>query len=288
MMLMHGPARGGRGTIGRVLTGLLGKDNVVGLRLRDLGEDFGIAHLIGKPLAIVGDERFGGRKMSDVVSTLLMITGEDPIPVNRKHRERWNGKLPTRIMVCCNELQKLSDASATVISRFLVLRMTESWLGREDIGLANRLLGELPGILNWSLEGLKFLATNGKFTVDPEAADSVAQLTALASPMQTYVEENCAVGEGEEFETNTQVLYQDHCTWRKANGHLVIANNMFGVQLRSAFPHIRTKKCTRPDKTQFRVYVGIRLKKPADAFRGLDNVLPYRSRSSQSQDENEA
>src|SRR5215468_9819626 len=163
----------------------------LGLRLDDLGEDFGMAHLIGKPLAIAGDERFSGRKMSEVVSTLLMITGEDVIPVNRKRRDRWNGRLPTRIMLFSNELQKLSDASAAIIGRLLVLRMTKSWLGREDIGLLDRLLGELPGILNWGLEGLRWLAANGKFTTDPAAAEIVAQMTVLASPMKTYAEENC-------------------------------------------------------------------------------------------------
>src|SRR5262245_19048781 len=196
MLLLNGPTRGGRGTIGRVLTGLLGKENVAGLRLDDLGEDFGMAHLIGKPLAIIGDERFSGRKMSEVVSALLMITGEDTIPVNRKRRDRWNGRLPTRLMLFSNELQKLSDASAAIVGRILVLRMTKSWLGQEDIGLLDRLLGELPGILNWGLEGLRWLLANGRFTEDPEAAEIVALMTALASPMRTYVEENCVVGEG--------------------------------------------------------------------------------------------
>src|SRR5262249_46701770 len=277
MLLLNGPTRGGRGTIGRVLTGLLGKENVAGLKLDDLGEDFGMAHLIGKPLAIIGDERFSGKKMSEVVSALLMITGEDVIAVNRKRRERWNGKLPTRLMLLSNELQKLSDASAAIVGRILVLRMTKSWLGQEDIGLLDRLLGELPGILNWSLEGLRWLTANGRFTGDPEAAEIVAQLTALASPMHTYVEENCVVGE--DCETNTQVLYHDHSAWRKTNGHRVIANNTFGVSLRAAFPHIRLKNTRRPDRSQFRVYVGIRLKAPHDALAELDNVLPYRSRS---------
>jgi putative DNA primase/helicase len=282
MMLLQGPTRGGRGTIGRVLTGLLGKENVAGLKLDDLGETFGMAHLIGKPLAIIGDERFSGRKMSEVVSALLMITGEDVIPVNRKRRDRWNGRLPTRLMLFSNELQKLSDASAAIVSRFLVLRMTKSWLGREDVELPDRLLGELPGILNWALEGLRWLAANSKFTTDPEAAEIVAQMTALASPMQTYVEDNCTVGDGKEFETYTVALYHDHCAWRKANGHMAIASSTFGASLRAAFPHITSKRCARPDGSRFRVYVGIRLKKPRDALLG-DNVLPYRPRQSDAQ-----
>src|SRR5262245_32180341 len=80
---------------------------------------------------------------------------------------------------------------------------------------------------------------NGKFTEDPGAAEIVAQMTALASPMRTYVEENCVVGKG--FETNTQTLYHDHCTWRRANGHMAIASNTFGASLRAAFPHITVK-----------------------------------------------
>jgi putative DNA primase/helicase len=277
MLMLQGPTRGGRGTIGRVLTGLLGKENVAGLRLDDLGETFGMAHLIGKPLAIVGDERFSGRKMNAVVSALLMISGEDVIPVNRKLRERWNGKLPTRIMVFSNELQKLSDTSATIIGRFLVLRMTRSWLNREDIGLLDRLLGELPGILNWALDGLRWLTIHGVFTVDPGAAEIVEQMTALASPMRTYVEENCVVGEGKEFETYTQALYHDHCAWRKANGHMAIASSTFGVSLHAAFPQITRSQRRHPDGSQFRVYTGIRLKAPRDSLPG-DNVLPYRSR----------
>jgi putative DNA primase/helicase len=277
MLLMNGPTRGGRGTIGRVLMALLGGANVAGLALDDLGETFGMEHMIGKPLAIIGDERFSGKNMSAVVSRLLMITGEDRIPVKRKHHRCWDGKLPTRLMIFSNELQKLSDTSTAIIGRCLVLRMTKSWLGREDIGLLDRLLGELPGILNWALEGLRWLIANGRFTEDPEAAELVAQMTALASPMRTYVEENCDVGEGKEFETHRIVLYHDHCAWRKTNGHMAIASNTFGASLHAAFPHITSKHIRRPDGLRVRVYTGIRLKKPRDALLG-DNVLPYRPR----------
>lgn len=278
MMLLQGPTRGGRGTIGKVLRGLLGEENVAGLKLDDLGETFGLQHLINKPLAIAGDERFSGRQMNTVVSALLMITGEDPIPINRKRRERWDGKLPTRLMIFSNELQKLSDASATIIGRILVLKMTKSWLGREDIELPSRLLGELPGILNWGLEGLHWLLANGKFTVDPDAADIVEQMTALASPMRSYVEDNCEVGEGEEFKTSTAAIYHDHCIWRRTNGHKAIASNTFGAALRAAFPNITSKRARQPEGDSFfRVYVGIRLRKPGGVLPG-DNVLPYRPR----------
>jgi putative DNA primase/helicase len=280
MLLLYGPTRGGRGTIGRVLTALIGKDSVAGLRLDDLGKEFGMAHLIGKALAIIGDERFSGKNMSEVVSALLTITGEDIVPVNRKKRDYWNGRLSARIMVFCNELQKLSDASAAIIGRFLVARMTQSFLGREDLGLLDRLKGELPGILNWGLEGLQFLQVNGKFTLTPETTEIVEQMTALASPMQTYVEENCDVGQGDLFEIRTETLYRDHCNWRRANGHMAMASNTFGASLRAAVAHIvRKRGRLQPDGTRPWVYSGVRLKKSRSAAAGDGVVLAYQSRA---------
>ena len=44
---------------------------------------------------------------SVVVERLLAITGEDTITVNRKYRDQWTGKLPSRFMVISNELPQL-------------------------------------------------------------------------------------------------------------------------------------------------------------------------------------
>ena len=62
--------------------------------------DFGLAPLIGKPLAVVSDARLNGRDSSAVVERLLSISGEDRLTVNIKYREQWTGTLPRRL--CCS------------------------------------------------------------------------------------------------------------------------------------------------------------------------------------------
>ena len=57
ILLMVGPTRGGKGAIARVLSALVGRQNVAGPTLNSLGGDFGLAPLIGKPLAIISDAR---------------------------------------------------------------------------------------------------------------------------------------------------------------------------------------------------------------------------------------
>src|SRR5262249_9626887 len=105
MLLLVGPPRSGKGTIARILAELVGPDCVAGPTLSSLATNCGLEPLIGSPLAIVSDARFGRRSDHPaVVSRLLAISGEDRLTVDRKFRQPWSGPLPTRIMVCTNEL----------------------------------------------------------------------------------------------------------------------------------------------------------------------------------------
>jgi putative DNA primase/helicase len=90
ILLLVGPPRSGKGTIARVLTALVGRDNTAGPTLASLGQNFGLSPLLGKPLAVVSDARLGGDTFT-VVERLLSISGEDAITVDRKYRDPWTG-----------------------------------------------------------------------------------------------------------------------------------------------------------------------------------------------------
>jgi putative DNA primase/helicase len=107
ILLTVGPTRGGKGVIARILTALIGRENVAGPTLNSLGGEFGLAPLIGKPLAVISDARFVGKDSNVVVERLLSISGEDTLTVNRKFRDQWTGKLPSRLHVISNELPRL-------------------------------------------------------------------------------------------------------------------------------------------------------------------------------------
>jgi putative DNA primase/helicase len=153
ILLLIGPRRSGKGTIGRVLSAMIGKSDVAGPTLASLGTNFGLAPLIGKPLAIVSDARLAGADAHQVVERLLSVSGEDLLTIDRKYREPWTGYLPARFVVLSNELPRFGDASGAISTRFVILLTSQSFLGRENTRLTTELLGELPGILNWALDG---------------------------------------------------------------------------------------------------------------------------------------
>jgi len=88
-------------------------------------------------------------------------SGEDALTVDRKFLGSVTMKLPTRLMFLTNELPRMHDASAALAGRFVVLRLTRSFYGQEDIALTAKLVEELPGILLWATEGLNRLRAAG-------------------------------------------------------------------------------------------------------------------------------
>jgi P4 family phage/plasmid primase-like protien len=196
MMLIVGPRRSGKGTIARVLARLVGIGNVSGPTTSSLASHFGLQSLIGKTLAIVSDARFHGENIPIVVERLLCISGEDLATVDRKFLGSVTMKLPTRFMFLTNELPRLTDASGALAGRFVTLRLTESFYGKEDTGLTDRLLGELPGILNWAIEGWRRLHERGHFVVPTSVRDVVQEIEDLSSPVSAFVRDECVVGPG--------------------------------------------------------------------------------------------
>ena len=194
ILLLVGPTRGGKGAIARVLGQLVGPENVAGPTLSSLGNDFGLAPLLGKPLAVISDARLSGRNTSTVVERLLAISGEDTITVNRKYRDQWSGKLPSRFMVISNELPHFGDAAGAIVGRFVVLLLTRSWLGAQDPELEPALHSQLPEILSWALDGLDRLRDLGRFTTPPSSDEAVIALMDLASPVAAFVRDRCTRG----------------------------------------------------------------------------------------------
>jgi putative DNA primase/helicase len=257
ILLIVGPTRAGKGVISRTLGQLVGTENVAGPTLSSLAGDFALAPLLGKTLAVVSDARLNGRGAHTVVERLLSISGEDTLTVNRKYRDQWTGKLPARLMLCSNELPQLGDASTAIAGRFVPLLLNRSFYDSEDLDLETTLALELPGILNWALEGLTRLAENGRFTRPAKADDTLQTLQDLASPVGAFVRDRCEVSTKQVVSIDD--LYTAWRAWSEMNGHPVSNKQLFGRNLRAANPAIKVIQPGSGDSRQ-RQYLGIGLR----------------------------
>ena len=259
MLLVIGPKRSGKGTLAAVVEALVGHQSIAGPTIGSLGQNFGLASLIGKRVAIIGDARFGGRPDQGLVcERLLTISAGDIMDVDRKNRDMWTGRLFCRMMIMSNELPRITDAAGALASRFLVLTLAKSFYDKEDTKLAKRIVqNEMPGVYLWALEGWRRLQQNGKFTESASCQSAKLEMEDLGSPVAEFIREKCKLAA--DTWVTTDALFNAWKAWCEEEGRTFVGTKGgFGKDLHAVTGIKKTEKMT--DGARFKIYPGIRLR----------------------------
>jgi putative DNA primase/helicase len=272
---LAGASRSGKGTILRVLTAMTGTENVAAGRLDVLAGQFGLEGLIGKSLLAFGDVRWNNSNAQVAIQQILEISGEDKVTVPRKNKTDWQGTLGVRVMFAGNEIPRFSDPSRAMANRLRIVHFTQSFAGREDHGLTARLLGELPGIFNWALEGLDRLTASGRFTESARSVQLRERVGEGGDATSAFADEYLEVDEESWcFEDDLMDAYTEWCTRTRR-----LRDSSTAETLRSAvldmFPKVTNDKSTRRTKRtergprKVRTFAGLKLSAvvtPADFY----------------------
>ncbi len=174
--------------------------------------------------------------------------------------------LYVRFVVLSNELPSLEDASGALSSRFSLLRLTESFLGNEDLSLEDKLTRELPGIFLWSIQGWERLKKNGRFTEAESAQMLRDQNEELISPVKTFLREWCILKR--DMEIRTDDLFDAWQGWCSMRENIRAGRKAeFGKKLIAARGEL-TRERPRDGDMRYWKYSGIDLNE--DGRAGLD------------------
>jgi putative DNA primase/helicase len=261
MFMVIGPPRSGKGITARILQCLVGSRNTCSPTLSAFARDFGEQVLIGKTLAIISDARAGSRTdTSAVAETLLAVSGEDGRTVTRKYLPDWTGKLSARFVILTNELPRIKDVSGALPSRFIILALKESFLGKEDLGLFERLVPELPGILKWALEGRDRLYER-KYFRQPKSGEELAREFQNLSGDEGAFLRQCTTKD-DTAQVSQPDLFQAWKEWCEENGiNHPGTTQTFGKGVRAVFPRLTVRR-VGPRGSQVAFWVGLRLDVP--------------------------
>ena len=214
VLLMLGPKRCGKGTIGKVLKILVGAQNYTGATLTSFADDAFIESLQTKTTVFVGDAAKNiPRNIVDYVTERVKgISSADDQVFRRKYKNTLTAQLPSRITIASNHVPRLFDDSGALASRLIVMPFNVSFYDREDAHLFGKLAEEIEGIAAWSLIGLARLRQNGQFTLPLASIAEKEYIRESYSPLISFVEEICVVGDGEGKATAEDV-YNSYKAW---------------------------------------------------------------------------
>lgn len=269
LMLLIGPPRCGKGTIIRAMQKVVGPENCASPKFSSLTQSFGLEPLIGKRVATVADAHLGRDDNAiGVLDTILQISGEDSVTINRKYEKAIAGvRLGVRFTIGANEPPDLPDTSAAIISRLLMITFQCSFVGKEDLRLSDKLDRETAGIAAWAIEGLKRLRKHGTFSEPDDGEQLRNDYLRQTAPVQAFLQDKCEIGSTDEHYCPVDELWAAWRAWATANGNIPGSKEGFGKRLRAAHPRIY-KARKKQMESRGTIYMGLRLV--------TEGVLPFR------------
>lgn len=186
-----GPPRSGKSTSKNIIEQLVGSDHISRKQLADMGKEFGLQDTVDKRLIVIPDAKDApANQRGPALERILAVTGGDITGIPRKYLSAMSVKLLTRLLVLGNRQPAWIDESGALAARQIAIIFDRSFEGREDQGVEDRLMRELPGIANWALDGLKRLRANKyKFTIGEAGKVAVAEVRRSASPALRFADD---------------------------------------------------------------------------------------------------
>jgi len=258
LMLFVGRPASGKSTTLDVLQALLGKDKCVASSFKHLCSDFGLRPLLNATAAILHDAHVPRQVDATVaLETIKSIVGRDEVSVNRKYLPILpNCKLSCRFTIAVNELPELPDHARALERRLCLLYFPETFEGREDRTLKDRLPKEAPGIALWALEGLRRLRKQNRFTLPTSSIPVLEEFRRFITPIAEFIYECCEVDESNWI--SKMQIYDAWVNWAREHGLRPGVRSRFGQRFLAQIPMCTVDRVRQGEK-RLGIYKGVSL-----------------------------
>ena len=254
-LLMVGEGSNGKGVFCDVVESLVGPDNVSHVPLARFGQSFSLYSTIGKMVNISSES---SHLVEDNAETLLKsFVAGDTMLFERKYRDAIDARPTAKVMIATNALPRFNDKTFGLWRRVLLVPFRQTFEAARQIKtLAQELKRELPGILNWALEGLESLTSNNGFSIPAAHEREIDEYRRDADPCRAFLLDHYEPTPNGDF-VITDEAYATYKAWCDVNGCRPMNERTFGQQVRRVFPNVERTR-PRQGAERFYAYRGIR------------------------------
>ena len=168
-----------------------------------------------------------------------------------KHKDPISFRPRSKLMVGCNYFPTVNDTSDGFMRRWLIVEFCSHFVEPDkvrpgtndriaDPNLERKLLQQLPGIMNWMLEGLLKLMRQNHFTHTSRQDALIREFIAVNNPLYSFLEdvEDKLEGSDQGHVIPRSVFFEWYAEWAIKNNVLLLPSNRFYSNMRSVFQNI--------------------------------------------------
>lgn len=186
-----------------------------------------VAALVGVRFAMASETEDGQRLAEALIKEL---TGGDTVTVRFLHREFFEFIPQAKLFLATNHKPEVRGTDHALWRRLKLIPFTVTIAAEDqDHYLGDKLRTELPGILNWALDGLKQWRDNGLGKATG-VLDATRAYRTEQDPIAGFVDERCVTGRG--LHCAFKELYISYCEWAEDEGKTPISKTKLGRSLR--------------------------------------------------------
>jgi putative DNA primase/helicase len=225
-----GDGANAKSVMAKILSSLVGENNISRISLRRFNERFGLASIVDKRLVIATENETKRRIDSEM---LKAITAGDPIHIERKFADVFDYTPNVKLFFLMNRPPQFNEGGFALRRRLMLLPFEKRFVeepvtefeGKKDIHILDKLLVELPGILAWALQGWKRLRDNEfQFTMPEKVKTDIEEYFLELNPFLDYVSRyltGCP-----DAKIAPKELYSSVLEYLQANGYKQIASEL--------------------------------------------------------------
>ncbi|MDR3140798.1 MAG: DUF5906 domain-containing protein [Tannerellaceae bacterium] len=230
-LILHGNGANGKSVFFEVLTALLGRENVSTFPLSDLTDKTGYyrAEIANKLLNYASEI---SKEMN--CDLFKKLASGEPFTARSPYGRPFEVRNYAKMIFNANELPRDTEQTNAFFRRFIIIPFDITIPPEEqDRELHRKIIeGELAGIFNWVLDGLKRLLSNKKFTVCLAIDETLKRYRAESDSVQMFIDDNSYQTSNNE-RMLLKELYWQYKAFCMDDGYRACSNRTFSERLRT-------------------------------------------------------
>jgi putative DNA primase/helicase len=242
-LVLYGDGHNGKSVLFEVVTAIFGKKNIAHKGLGELCSKDGYGHRAEIENKLLNYASEINPRGADI-ELFKAIVSQEPVTARRLYKDSFEFRPTVKLIFNANKLPAETERTEAYFRRFLILpfevRITEE---EKDPRLHEKIISqELPGVLNWIIEGLRRVVKNEKFTDSPKAGEAMETYRRESNSVAQFVEEY-GLEKSNETITENKELYKAYTQFCSESGHRPMNQINFSKELKALeFKPHRTKK----------------------------------------------